>query len=88
MEPTIRKMLASDWEAVAKIYEEGIATGVATFETKVPSFEAWDKAHMNECRFVTAKNNAILGWVALSSGLQPMCIWRRCRSKCVHCKRG
>ena len=59
-------MLASDWEAVAKIYEEGIATGVATFETKVPSFEAWDKAHMNECRFVTAKNNAILGWVALS----------------------
>jgi phosphinothricin acetyltransferase len=66
MEPTIRKMLASDWEAVAKIYEEGIATGVATFETKVPSYEAWDRAHMTGCRFVAENQNGVLGWVALS----------------------
>lgn len=62
----IRPMLAKDWEAVAKIYEEGIATGVATFETKVPTFEAWDKAHMATCRFVAISSDTIVGWVALS----------------------
>ena len=66
MESTIRTMRATDWEYVAKIYEEGVATGVATFETKVPSFEAWDKAHLNICRFVAENNDVILGWVALS----------------------
>ena len=49
---TIRKMSATDWDSVAAIYKEGITTGFATFETNVPSFEAWDKAHMTSCRFV------------------------------------
>ena len=66
MEASIRPMLPSDWEAVAKIYAEGIATGVATFETQVPSYEAWDKAHMNTCRFVAEHQHVLLGWVALS----------------------
>lgn len=59
-------MLESDWTAVAKIYEEGIATGVATFETKVPSYDAWDKAHLESCRFVAVNGNTLYGWVALS----------------------
>lgn len=63
---SFRPMQASDWEAVAKIYEEGIATGIATFETTIPSFEAWNKAHMASCRFVAVSGNTILGWVALS----------------------
>lgn len=62
----IRKMLAKDWDSVAKIYQEGIDTGIATFETKVPTFENWDKAHMSNCRFVAEQKNEILGWVALS----------------------
>tara|TARA_R110002051_G_scaffold183009_3_gene252506 strand:- start:348 stop:848 length:501 start_codon:yes stop_codon:yes gene_type:complete len=63
---TIRKMSATDWDSVAGIYKEGIATGFATFETTVPSFETWDKAHMNSCRLVEKISNTILGWVALS----------------------
>lgn len=63
---TIRKMLPGDWDAVAKIYKEGIATGFATFETEVPSWENWDKAHTPYCRFVMTKGNEILGWAALS----------------------
>jgi phosphinothricin acetyltransferase len=62
----IRKMSATDWNSVADIYKEGIATGVATFETTVPDFESWDKAHMTSCRFVAEDYNTILGWVALS----------------------
>lgn len=62
----IRPMLAEDWEAVATIYEDGIATGYATFETKVPSFMAWDNTHMKSCRFIAVENDVILGWVALS----------------------
>jgi len=53
----IREMLATDWEFVANIYQEGIATGIATFETGVPTLETWDKAHMNSCRFVAISNN-------------------------------
>ena len=63
---SIRKMSATDWNSVADIYKEGIATGVATFETTVPAFESWDKAHMTYCRFVAESSNIILGWVALS----------------------
>lgn len=59
-------MLAEDWPSVANIYEEGIATGIATFETKVPTFEDWDNAHMANCRFVAKKDDLTMGWVALS----------------------
>jgi phosphinothricin acetyltransferase len=63
---TIRTMKPSDWEAVARIYSEGIATGFATFETQTPSYDHWDKAHTNECRLVAEKNDVIAGWAALS----------------------
>ena len=63
---TIRAMLATDWNAVSEIYVEGISTGIATFETCAPTYEAWDAAHMNNCRFVAESNGEILGWVALS----------------------
>lgn len=59
-------MTANDWSQVAKIYEEGIATGFATFETTVPDYENWDKAHIKECRLVAETGNTIMGWAALS----------------------
>jgi len=61
-----RKMLASDWEAVSKIYLEGIATGFATFETNAPTYEDWDSAHMQSCRIVVIEDEKVLGWAALS----------------------
>jgi phosphinothricin acetyltransferase len=63
----IRPMLASDWEAVSTIYEEGIATGFATFEKDIPSYQSWNTAHMGPCRLVATENNTIMGWAALSS---------------------
>jgi phosphinothricin acetyltransferase len=54
------------WDAVARIYAEGIATGNATFETKVPAFEHWAAAHPPEHRFVATRDGAMAGWVAAS----------------------
>ncbi len=62
----IRKMKPEDWALVARIYEEGITTGMATLETSVPTYEVWNANHLLHCRFVAIKNNELLGWVALS----------------------
>ena len=35
-------MQPGHWPAVADVYAQGIATGIATFETQVPSWERWD----------------------------------------------
>jgi very-short-patch-repair endonuclease len=45
-------MHTDDWPAVASIFEQGIATRNATFETEAPSWEAWDDAHLPEHRLV------------------------------------
>ena len=54
------------WSEVARIYAAGIATGDATFETDVPSWEAWDTVHLNEHRFVALADDTVAGWVATS----------------------
>lgn len=65
---TIHPMQAADWTAVAQIYADGIATGNATFETAVPSWESWNNGHLPTGRFV-ARSDAgeVLGWAALSA---------------------
>lgn len=62
----IRHMRASDWEQVSQIYAQGIATGIATFEVNVPSYESWNQAHIDQCRLVAEDGKTILGWAALS----------------------
>src|SRR5438477_10606732 len=46
----LRAMRADDWPAVKAIYEQGIATRQATFETEAPAWEAWDAGHLAEPR--------------------------------------
>jgi phosphinothricin acetyltransferase len=62
----VRPMLPADWTAVAAIYGEGIATGNATFETAVPPWDDWDRAHTEDCRLVAVRGGAVIGWAALS----------------------
>ena len=62
----IRSLLPSDWPAVRAIYEEGIATGDATFQTEAPAWELWDAGHLPTCRLVLVSNGAVVGWAALS----------------------
>ena len=59
-------MRPDHWSAVAAIYAEGIATGDATFETEVPSWESWNASHLAEHRFVAVLGGQAAGWVALS----------------------
>lgn len=65
-EPYIRKMTEADKERVLKIYESEINKRKATFETKVPSWEVWDKRHLKACRLVACVDEEVVGWVALS----------------------
>jgi phosphinothricin acetyltransferase len=61
----VRDLGPDDWLEVSQIYAEGIETGNATFETEVPSWEAWDAAHLPEHRFVATREGRVLGWIAL-----------------------
>jgi phosphinothricin acetyltransferase len=62
----IREMTPDDWNAVAAIYAEGIATGYATFETEIPDYDTWDANHLKIGRIVATEDDRILGWAALS----------------------
>ena len=59
-------MVEADWPRVSEIYADGIASGYATFETTIPSYLDWDKAHLEQCRLVVHEKKYILGWAALS----------------------
>lgn len=64
---TIRVFDANDYETVSQIYQEGIATGHATFQTEAPSWETWDKDHLKVARFVAVNGaNKVVGWAALT----------------------
>jgi L-amino acid N-acyltransferase YncA len=60
----IRELDPKDWPAVRTIFEEGIATGQATFETEAPSWEDWDGAH--SMRLVAEEDGEVVGWAALA----------------------
>jgi L-amino acid N-acyltransferase YncA len=64
--PSIEPMTADDWPHVRRIYEEGMATGDATFETEGPDWTTFDAAHRADCRLVARVNGHVVGWVALS----------------------
>ena len=59
-------LLPDHWEAVKQIYEEGIATGNATFQTTAPTWEEWNKAHIPIPRLLAVGDDEILGWAALT----------------------
>jgi L-amino acid N-acyltransferase YncA len=67
MDITIRSMQPEDWPSVSSIYLQGICSGISTFETSVPEWEEWDKAHRKTCRLVAVSPlNAVIGWAVLS----------------------
>lgn len=66
MNVLIEAMEPAHWSAVREIYREGIETGQATFETAVPTWEAWNSGHRPDCRLIALIDNQIVGWAALS----------------------
>lgn len=66
VEIVIDAMLPTDWPRVHAIYEEGIATGHATFEQAAPDWQSWDAKHLPTCRLVARRDGEVVGWTALS----------------------
>jgi L-amino acid N-acyltransferase YncA len=62
----VRELRHEDWPAVKAIYEQGIAGGDATFETDAPSWEAWDRTHLEGHRLVALEGENVIGWAALT----------------------
>lgn len=54
------------WTRVRDIYAQGIATGLATFETEAPGWDAWDRDHLPSPRLVAIADGVVAGWAALS----------------------
>lgn len=62
----VRALEPRDWTAVRRIYGEGIATGIATFETAVPSRATLDAKWLPGHRWVAEIDGEVVGWTAAS----------------------
>lgn len=67
MDTVIGPMAPGDWPAVAEIYRQGIESGDATFETDVPSWEAWN-AHRHPLARLVARDarGEVVGFACMS----------------------
>ena len=70
---TFRPLSEDDWPAVAEIYWDGMRSGLATFETEVPSWDVWDAAHPADFRLVAVLDDEVVGWAALSPVSTRLC---------------
>jgi L-amino acid N-acyltransferase YncA len=59
-------MTQGDWPAVEAIYAEGIATRLATFETRTPTWQEFDAGRLAGHRLVAVDDGRIVGWAAIS----------------------
>jgi phosphinothricin acetyltransferase len=57
----------ANFSEVQSIYQQGIATGVATFEIVVPDWEYWNNNHLPIGRILAIKDDQFLGWASLSA---------------------
>ncbi len=62
----IVQLTESQYDAVAAIYQDGIETGNATFESEAPGWVAWDKNHLKHSRLCALVDGKIAGWAAVS----------------------
>ncbi|MGC5305457.1 GNAT family N-acetyltransferase [Micromonospora zamorensis] len=64
---TIRPMRADDAGRVLAIYQAGLDGGDASFETRAPTWAAFDEARLPGHRFVAVDgNDTVLGWIAVA----------------------
>jgi phosphinothricin acetyltransferase len=65
MEVLFRSLRKEDWPVVAEIYRQGIETGNATFEKKIPEWATWNQTHHDKCRLIAVADGKVAGWAAL-----------------------
>ena len=60
-------MTAAHADAVLAIYQAGLDTDNASFETTAPDWPTWDTSHLPNHRYVAIDDaGKVLGWVAAS----------------------
>jgi phosphinothricin acetyltransferase len=64
---SITPLLPGHWPDVRRIYQEGIDTRQATFETSVPEWDRFDASKTSECRLVALEEDRVIAWAALSA---------------------
>jgi len=72
---SIREMNKTDWNQVKEIYQQGIDTNLATFQTDCPTYEEFDQSHLEDCRYVAIDGNIVVGWTVLSA-VSNRCVYR------------
>ncbi|MGV9359399.1 N-acetyltransferase family protein [Amycolatopsis sp. NPDC003731] len=66
--PVVVPMTAVHAEQVLAIYQAGLDTGHASFETTAPDWATWDEDHLPAHRFVAVDAaEDVLGWTAVSA---------------------
>jgi len=70
MNVTIRAFHKTDWKSVSTIYEHGLQTRNATFETEAPEYETWITKFNPELLWVATLDGNMVGW----AGLQPVSV--------------
>ena len=62
----IRSFETADFPELKEIYQQGIDTGNATFQTSTKNWPEWDRSVLTKCRLVAVENGKLTGWAALS----------------------
>jgi phosphinothricin acetyltransferase len=71
----VEPMTAEHADAVLMIYQDGLDTGNASFETTAPDWLTWDTAHLADHRFVAIGDGGqVIGWVA-ASAVSSRCVY-------------
>jgi L-amino acid N-acyltransferase YncA len=64
----VREMRPQDAAGVLAVYQAGLDTGLASFETTAPGWEGFDTARLPSHRYVAVNHTgAVVGWTAVSA---------------------
>ena len=62
----IRPIFKEDWKEISAIYKQGMDTGIATFETELPTWKKWKKHHHINLSLVAQLNDNVIGFASLA----------------------
>ncbi len=71
----VREFYKADYPAVQAIYQQGIDTGDATFETRIKNWDEWNAVTARAARLVAVEGEKVIGWASLSD-VASRCVYR------------
>ena len=71
----IRPAIPADLPRILDIYQLGLDTGIASFETQAPDAEKWEAKFMKTGRLVLEEEGIVQGWTALTK-VSPRFVYR------------